>query len=503
MVRTKILSEAQHVVQDSLSKTTMCYFFERGQCSKGDMCTHAHSINQLSQRPDLKKTSLCEAFAQGKCYKDSDCQFAHGPKELQGTPTFLKTKMCRAATKCKLGEHCRYAHSLSELKPVRRFNSNVSVMREKAEFDGDKTAFVGGNSDRIPANTELAANSTWDGGSDDESSSTLTGRLTGAGAGKHGVGQTIFAALHSPPSRPQDATISIKKMHSTHSCGVPSFPLLNTCINKKHSAPSLGGFASFQHSSSTYSPPQFAQAQTQEARVGPPQMNKKRSTAQSRADSCSFMKNLPPPMMLGGKEKMAHARSSSMYATRASYCGYEKEGGKEEEAQHSYSGLSWESNFHSHTCPPVVDSCLKQLSPTFTSSGLHGNTEQGNTADKLTDAIKWIATGVEKKEKEREFVNQTLSALPTATRAQDMAPARKNSPSLVPDYNSPNVADAWWPSVGHGRATIEAATTKKELNDIQGLEQADKCDDNHNSGWDMWRADNKDLIYSLESLRSV
>eukprot|EP00397_Hematodinium_sp_SG-2012_P046695 GEMP01052858.1.p1 GENE.GEMP01052858.1~~GEMP01052858.1.p1 ORF type:complete len:288 (+),score=60.21 GEMP01052858.1:136-999(+) len=113
---TKSKSDAQAVFQNSLIKTTMCTFFLRGQCNKGDQCAHAHSPDELVKRPNLTQTSLCKNFTQGKCSKGDLCGFAHGSKDLTATSTFYKTKMCRAALKCKLGDECRYAHSAAELR---------------------------------------------------------------------------------------------------------------------------------------------------------------------------------------------------------------------------------------------------------------------------------------------------------------------------------------------------------------------------------------------------
>jgi len=442
MVRTKQLSEAQYVVQESLTKTTMCYFFERGQCSKGDRCTHAHTSDQLNRRPDLKKTSLCKAFAQGNCFKDN-CQYAHGPKELQGTMTFFKTKMCRAAMKCKLGNHCRYAHSLSDMRPLKP--DNLKVNQHKTEF-GE------GNPMKTRDNTELAANSTWDGESNDSadksvSSSTFTGGC--------------FTAGHEEKH-------SLDGHHGVH----------DAIVHKKNSNLSFPGRGKYSS---------FKAAERGHGRV--------------RTSSAQY-----------GVDQENHHASA--------------DGERASEVLRSYSGLSLNENSFQPTSASVDrDSCSKQSSSTqLTSSlaGIQGISEHHNQVEshlkscgeKVTEAVKWIATGAEKKEKERNMTKHVLATLPTPTRAADgfrgsVTAARKQSssarellsPSLIPKSTSPDDSDAWWPSTGDLRQ-VEAQSSYFTLNPWS-LDQAGAREDNQSAGWNMWSADNKDFMHSLDGLRSV
>eukprot|EP00397_Hematodinium_sp_SG-2012_P019655 GEMP01020207.1.p1 GENE.GEMP01020207.1~~GEMP01020207.1.p1 ORF type:complete len:564 (+),score=115.89 GEMP01020207.1:279-1970(+) len=94
----------------------MCSFFARGVCIKGNDCPHAHSDDQLRNKPALRKTRLCETFrSKGFCKHGDACSFAHGADELCATENFFKTKMCRVGMKCKLGTNCRFAHHTLEL----------------------------------------------------------------------------------------------------------------------------------------------------------------------------------------------------------------------------------------------------------------------------------------------------------------------------------------------------------------------------------------------------
>ena len=65
-------------------KTRMCRFYSASKCFKGDECSHAHSREELLQRPNLRKTSLCRHWARrGSCGKDTQCPYAHGIQELR------------------------------------------------------------------------------------------------------------------------------------------------------------------------------------------------------------------------------------------------------------------------------------------------------------------------------------------------------------------------------------------------------------------------------------
>ena len=49
------------VDQDSpmLTKTRMCKFFARGQCTRGEKCSFTHNSSELQKQPDLYRTQLC------------------------------------------------------------------------------------------------------------------------------------------------------------------------------------------------------------------------------------------------------------------------------------------------------------------------------------------------------------------------------------------------------------------------------------------------------------
>jgi len=56
----------------------MCDLFQKGMCSKGEMCMFAHGEHELRSTPDLFKTSLCFNYNQGKCMLGEMCRYAHG-----------------------------------------------------------------------------------------------------------------------------------------------------------------------------------------------------------------------------------------------------------------------------------------------------------------------------------------------------------------------------------------------------------------------------------------
>ena len=69
---------------NQLFKTRLCRFFGSNKCSKGTECSHAHSREELVERPNLRKTSLCRHWiASGQCERESKCTYAHGEHELR------------------------------------------------------------------------------------------------------------------------------------------------------------------------------------------------------------------------------------------------------------------------------------------------------------------------------------------------------------------------------------------------------------------------------------
>jgi len=75
--------ETRKPCPDILKKTRMCpHLMQYGHCSR-EMCTFAHSREELQPRPDLTKTRLCSLFMRGVCPYENSCKFAHGENELQ------------------------------------------------------------------------------------------------------------------------------------------------------------------------------------------------------------------------------------------------------------------------------------------------------------------------------------------------------------------------------------------------------------------------------------
>jgi len=98
-------------------KTKQCSFWEKGKCTRGDLCNYAHGNRELSHGPDLTRTSLCRKLE--NC-TDPKCSFAHSPEELRATNKFYKTSLCKfhMVGRCRLGKDCRHAHGEEELQPA-------------------------------------------------------------------------------------------------------------------------------------------------------------------------------------------------------------------------------------------------------------------------------------------------------------------------------------------------------------------------------------------------
>merc|ERR1712232_1251339 len=115
-------------------KTVLCKWFkENGTCDRGDACTFAHGMDDISgfntkgggaAPPDSKsgsdrstpyKTLLCKWFKEnGTCERGDACAFAHGAGEITG----FKTKECKFFAEsgtCTRGELCSFAHGAHEL----------------------------------------------------------------------------------------------------------------------------------------------------------------------------------------------------------------------------------------------------------------------------------------------------------------------------------------------------------------------------------------------------
>jgi hypothetical protein len=65
------------------TKTKMCTFFMKGQCTKGSACTYAHSCSDQRGKPDLSRTQMCSAFLAGACKNGKRCGYAHHQSELR------------------------------------------------------------------------------------------------------------------------------------------------------------------------------------------------------------------------------------------------------------------------------------------------------------------------------------------------------------------------------------------------------------------------------------
>jgi hypothetical protein len=115
------IASSEHSSQDRYKqqffKTTLCKYNLEGSCKKGELCSHAHSLDELQVKPVLTKTRMCKKILRlGNC-NDSECTFAHDIGELVSANAFFRTKMCdfHMNGSCKLGDKCRYAHSAKEL----------------------------------------------------------------------------------------------------------------------------------------------------------------------------------------------------------------------------------------------------------------------------------------------------------------------------------------------------------------------------------------------------
>ncbi|CAJ1332151.1 unnamed protein product [Effrenium voratum] len=123
------------IVSNVPKKTRLCTFHERGKCSKGRLCTFAHSVEELQGTPAAqplgshgRSVQVCHHFqTQRRCKYGSECKFSHvrgsndsdsatrGP-EIQRRP--LKTQLCRHYQQgsCRHGSDCTYAHDEHELQ---------------------------------------------------------------------------------------------------------------------------------------------------------------------------------------------------------------------------------------------------------------------------------------------------------------------------------------------------------------------------------------------------
>jgi len=65
-------------------KTKLCTFNSQGSCVRGNMCTYAHSEQELRKPPNLSQTKLCPALVNGRdCPDRITCLFAHEVDETK------------------------------------------------------------------------------------------------------------------------------------------------------------------------------------------------------------------------------------------------------------------------------------------------------------------------------------------------------------------------------------------------------------------------------------
>jgi hypothetical protein len=115
--QTGSFTDYQSVYKQQFTKTAMCRFFAEGTCSKGGACPYAHSPSELMPKPVLTKARLCkELLRSGVCANRDTCVFAHEVTEVARSNSFFKSKICQYGAACKVGDHCRYAHSSQELR---------------------------------------------------------------------------------------------------------------------------------------------------------------------------------------------------------------------------------------------------------------------------------------------------------------------------------------------------------------------------------------------------
>merc|ERR1719343_737869 len=89
----------EQVVREA--KRTLCKFFQQGMCKKGDECTFAHGEEELvlldpldeqaldpetgeprRTLPKGVKRTICSFWQRGNCQRGELCGFAHGEEEI-------------------------------------------------------------------------------------------------------------------------------------------------------------------------------------------------------------------------------------------------------------------------------------------------------------------------------------------------------------------------------------------------------------------------------------
>mmetsp|Transcript_145322 Transcript_145322/g.378061 ORF Transcript_145322/g.378061 Transcript_145322/m.378061 type:complete len:168 (+) Transcript_145322:3-506(+) len=65
-----------------LYKTQMCWFFEKGCCTR-NVCRFGHGEMELRPKPNLVKTRMCHFVRDRGFCRDRQCNFAHDAGELR------------------------------------------------------------------------------------------------------------------------------------------------------------------------------------------------------------------------------------------------------------------------------------------------------------------------------------------------------------------------------------------------------------------------------------
>jgi hypothetical protein len=74
------LSDKPVLVKSSICKE----FLRQGSCREGDMCSRAHSLEELLKQPEASHTALCSSYhGHMGCTLGRDCSFVHSSGSLQ------------------------------------------------------------------------------------------------------------------------------------------------------------------------------------------------------------------------------------------------------------------------------------------------------------------------------------------------------------------------------------------------------------------------------------
>ncbi|CEM20067.1 unnamed protein product [Vitrella brassicaformis CCMP3155] len=122
--------------RDQFFKIKLCPYQAKGKCTRGELCTYAHSAEELQPLIPLYKTKMCHQMQEtGHCRDGPNCKFAHHAGELRFTSDYYKTSLCRFWMRghCPGGLECRHAHGIHE---IRKRNYRHTELEKKAKRDG-------------------------------------------------------------------------------------------------------------------------------------------------------------------------------------------------------------------------------------------------------------------------------------------------------------------------------------------------------------------------------